>query len=84
MSEPRRLTCRELVDVVTAYLDGALTDGDRARFERHIDGCSGCRSYLDQMRKTVAMTGRLTEEDIAPSMRERLLGAFRDWSASTA
>jgi anti-sigma factor RsiW len=78
------MTCRELVDVVTAYLDGALGEGDRARFERHIDGCYGCRRYLDQMRKTVAMTGRLTEEDIAPPMRERLLGAFRDWSASTA
>jgi len=83
MSEPARLTCRELVELVAAYLDGALPESDRTRFERHIDGCSGCRAYLDQMRKTVAMTGRLREEDVASPMRERLLGAFRSWSAGT-
>ena len=81
MTDHARLTCRELIDLVTAYLDGALQGDARARFDRHIDACVGCRRYLDQMRKTVRMTGRLTEEDVSPLMRERLLGAFREWSA---
>jgi anti-sigma factor RsiW len=72
------------VGIVSEYLDGALGADDRARFESHIGRCPGCREYVGQFRKTIAMTGRLTEEDITPSMRDTLLSAFRDWKARPA
>ena len=79
-----RLTCRKLVELVTEYLEGALTPTDTARFEAHISKCEGCSAYLDQMRKTVQLAGRLKEQDIEPAARERLLAAFRDWRARPA
>ena len=73
------LTCRELVELVTDYLDGALPAAERARFEAHLRTCDACATYLDQIRVTVAMAGRLSEERIAAPAREALLGAFRSW-----
>jgi anti-sigma factor RsiW len=73
------LTCQEIVEIVTDYLEGALPDGERRRFEEHLAGCQGCRRYLDQMRLTVLATGRLTEESLAPDVRADLLAAFRTW-----
>ena len=73
------LACQELVELVTAYLDGALPPAERERFERHIRYCRGCRRYLAQMRETIRQTGHLTEENIDPAARARLLDAFRNW-----
>ncbi len=78
----RELVCRELVELVTDYLEGALSRRVRKRFERHIAGCDGCTAFLDQMRRTIAATGRLTEEQIPEDARRELLAAFRDWKAS--
>jgi anti-sigma factor RsiW len=75
------LSCRELVELVTAYLEGALTLEDRMRFESHIENCDGCTTYLEQMRQTIALTGLLRDEDIAPEALSELLRAFRDWNA---
>jgi anti-sigma factor RsiW len=75
------LTCRELVELVTAYLDGALPAGERSRFEEHLVYCPGCAYYVEQMRETVRLTGRLAEEDVPGEARERLLAVFRDWKA---
>jgi predicted anti-sigma-YlaC factor YlaD len=72
-------TCRELVELVTDYLEGALTPGDRRRFEQHLAICPGCRLYVDQMRTTIRAVGTLTEESIAPEGKEALLQAFRTW-----
>ena len=74
------LPCIEVVEIVTDYLEGALPAADRARLETHLDGCEGCRAYLDQMRTTIRMVGRLREETIPPELRARLLAAFRDAS----
>ncbi|HEX9891675.1 MAG TPA: zf-HC2 domain-containing protein [Actinomycetota bacterium] len=74
------MTCRELVHVVTDYLEGALPQADRARFEAHLAGCRGCRAYLDHMRMTLRATGRLTEDEVSPRARDALLAAFREWS----
>lgn len=79
---PDDLTCQELVELVTDYLDDALPGEARARFERHIAECPSCGTYLDQIRLTIALTGRLAEEDIAPEARDALLDAFRDWRAT--
>lgn len=73
------LTCRELVELVTDYLEGTLVPSERTRFEDHLGMCSGCREYLDQMRLTIKTLGHLTEDHIAPKAREDLLSAFRSW-----
>lgn len=77
------ITCQQLVELVTDYLDGALTPSDRERFERHLTACSGCTTYVEQIRETVRLTGeRLTEETLPDEMRETLLFQFRDWAAA--
>ena len=73
------LTCRELVELVTEYLEGTLAPDDRDRFEQHVVLCDGCAFYLDQMRTTIAVTGSLTEESITLEAQESLLRVFRDW-----
>jgi anti-sigma factor RsiW len=73
------LTCQELVELVTDYFEGALSARDRARFERHIDGCEHCTTYLDQMRITIRTLGRLPRETLPPVARDALLDAFHGW-----
>ena len=73
------LSCSELVELVTGYLDGALPAADRARFERHLAECPGCAAYLDQMRAVIRAAGSLRESDLSPAARDALLSAFRDW-----
>ena len=75
----RELTCVELVELVTDYLEDALPRRERRRFERHIAGCDGCTSYVEQMRMTKRLLGRIPEESIPPPARDALLHAFRDW-----
>lgn len=73
------LTCRELVSLVTDYLDDALGPAERARFEHHLSICDGCRDHLDQMHTTLTLTGRLKEEDVPAAAMEKLRTAFRSW-----
>lgn len=75
-----RLTCRELVELVTDYLEGTLGRRQRARFERHVARCPGCTAYLDQMRTTLEVLGRLDEGRLDPVAVDALLEAFRGWS----
>jgi anti-sigma factor RsiW len=75
----REMSCRELVELVTEYLEGTLPRGDRRRFERHLKKCQWCERYLEQIRDVVRTLGRLTEETIPPRARGELLVAFRDW-----
>ena len=74
------LPCRELVELVTEYLEDRLTASDRARFEAHLAGCDPCQTYLQQFRQTIRMLGRLPEESLSPEARNTLLAAFRGWS----
>lgn len=78
----RDLTCKELVELVTGYLEGSLRGRRRHRFESHIDGCDGCTRYLAQMEATIRSTGTLTEEQVTDEQRTVLLAAFRDWRSS--
>jgi len=73
------MSCRELVEDITAYLEGTMPDGERRHFEKHLDLCSGCRVYLDQMRTTIRTVGALREDKLPPETRESLLAAFRGW-----
>ena len=79
-SEEAALTCKELVEIVSDYLEGALLDGDRERFDTHLADCEGCRRYLDQMRVTIRVVGTLSEEDLDPDARDQLLEVFRAWN----
>jgi anti-sigma factor RsiW len=73
------LTCQELVELVTAYLEGTLPADERRRFEAHLVGCSACRTYLEQMRQTIRALHTLTEEAIPPDTQQVLLATFRAW-----
>jgi anti-sigma factor RsiW len=74
-----QLSCQELVELVTDYLEGALPQRERASFEHHIEGCRGCREYVRQMHQTIELTGSLKPADVSPDAEAALLAAFRDW-----
>jgi len=82
MTQP--LTCQELVELVTDYLESDLSPEDGRRFEEHLDVCPGCATYVEQMRETVSLTGRLREDDLAPPARDALLAQFRNWKERLA
>ncbi len=76
---PGDLRCRDLVELVTDYLEGALPPEERIRFELHLAICPGCATYVRQLRGTLRAAGRLSEDSLPDETRERLLTAFRDW-----
>lgn len=78
------LSCVELVELVTDYLEGALPGELHERFDEHIAHCSGCRAYLEQMRATIRSTGTLAPESLSPDAESTLLDAFRDWKRDGA
>jgi predicted anti-sigma-YlaC factor YlaD len=79
MTVAEQLSCQELVELVTDYLEGALADEEVVRFEEHIGTCDGCQIYLEQMRETIAVVGELTGESVTPEAESALLEAFRGW-----
>jgi anti-sigma factor RsiW len=76
----RDLTCREVIDLLTDYVEDALAVDERRRVEAHLASCDGCTTYLEQVRETIRLTGMLTEEQIPDEEKRRLLVAFRDWT----
>jgi anti-sigma factor RsiW len=82
MTDPRGLTCQELVELVTEYLEATLPASDREHVENHLSLCRGCADYLEQMRQTIAAAGRLREEELDPKMRDQLMDLFREWARS--
>ena len=78
------MTCQELVELITEYLEATLPESERMRLEQHLTVCTGCRNYLEQMRQTIGTLGKLTEEAIPDSARDELLTLFRDWKRSEA
>jgi anti-sigma factor RsiW len=79
MTVQPEMSCRELVELVTDYLEDALDPVTRQRFEQHLQVCDGCVAYVDQMRTTVRLLGEVPEESLSPEVRDRLLAAFRGW-----
>jgi anti-sigma factor RsiW len=79
-STKRALTCHEVVELITDYLEDALPEAERARVEQHLSGCEACTRYLAQMRETIRLTGTLTEEQIPEDQKAELLDAFRTWA----
>lgn len=74
-----QMTCKELVELMTEYLEGTLPEDLRLRVEQHLSGCSGCTNYLEQMRQTIRLTGQLKEENLSEQQKDDLLSLFRDW-----
>ena len=82
-ADVEHLTCKEFVEVLTDYLEGALDPAERADIERHIVICRGCSNYAEQMRSTIDLLGRMADEDGAEAAHsDRLLGLFREWRAA--
>jgi hypothetical protein len=79
MVEHDHVSCQEVVELVNDYLEGTLPPDEATLFEEHVNFCDGCEYYLDQIRSTVATVGRITEEEVPPETRDRLLDAFREW-----
>jgi anti-sigma factor RsiW len=81
--ESTPLPCKQLVELVTDYLEGALPPGERARIDAHLAGCDACTTYLDQMRFTLRALGRIPEETISEDARRTLMSAFGERRSST-
>jgi predicted anti-sigma-YlaC factor YlaD len=75
------LVCQEVVELVTDYLEGALSPADRRRFEVHLAGCPHCTEYLAQIRETIRLAGRVEPADLTPQMRTDLTDLYRRWHA---
>jgi anti-sigma factor RsiW len=76
------LDCNELVELVTEYLAGRLSEADRRRFDDHLSRCGGCTNYVEQFRETIRLTGTLSADDLEPEAREALLAQFREWNST--
>jgi anti-sigma factor RsiW len=76
---PHELSCKELVELVTDYLEGTLPEDRRVDFDAHLTECEGCTNYLAEMRQTITLTGTLSEADLSPEARDTLLKLFHDW-----
>jgi len=78
----QQIVCREVLELITGYLEGDLPADTRAAVEEHLSGCDGCTRMLAQFRRTIELTGMLTEEQVTASQRATLLHAFRDWATA--
>jgi len=81
-AEIPEMSCNELVEVITEYLEGTLPPEDRVRFGQHLSGCEGCQTYLEQMRETIQALGHLPPESLSPEAERTLLAAFRGWRSA--
>jgi anti-sigma factor RsiW len=82
MSPVEYLSCREFVELVTLYLDDALSTEDRARFQWHLDRCEGCAVYVEQIRLTAELSGSVSLDGLPQAAEEELLRSFADWHRS--
>jgi anti-sigma factor RsiW len=73
------MVCQQAVELVTDYLEGALSRRDRRRFEAHLRACPNCTAYLEQIRITIAVTGAVETDDLTPEAREDLSALYRRW-----
>jgi anti-sigma factor RsiW len=79
VSSTRTITCKELTEVLTDYLEGVMPPEDRERFEAHLAICDGCATYVDHMRQVIATVHELRPEHVEATAPDDLLEAFRAW-----
>ena len=75
----RDIVCQQAVEMVTEYLEGALSRRDRRRFESHLRGCANCSAYLEQIRMTIELTGAMDPEELTPEAKQDLIDLYRRW-----
>jgi anti-sigma factor RsiW len=80
---PREIPCQLVVELVTDYLENALSRTERRRFDYHLAGCPHCTAYLAQMRETLRLTGRLVPEDLSPDMQAEFEAIYRSWQSGS-
>jgi predicted anti-sigma-YlaC factor YlaD len=73
------IVCQQAVELVTDYLEGALSRRDRRRFEGHLKACPNCSAYLEQIKTTIQLTGEIEPEDLTPEARQDLTEIYRRW-----
>lgn len=78
MSE-RALTCHEVIELLSDYIEGALSTDDRVRVDEHLALCDGCETYLDQMRESIRLIGMVPEDEVPEQQKAALLSAFHGW-----
>ena len=79
MTNERTLTCRELTEVLTDYLEGVMSPEDVARFDAHLELCDGCVTYVEQMRRTIRTVRALRPAEVEATVPDDLLAAFQAW-----
>ncbi len=77
----RQPVCRQAVELMSDYLEGALSEQDRARLEGHLAGCPHCSEYLAQLRVTIETLGRATPDDLPEEAVDELVALYRQWRA---
>jgi predicted anti-sigma-YlaC factor YlaD len=78
------VTCRQVVQLLTDYLEGALSDADRVRVQEHLAGCAACRAFLGQLRAAGRVTAALAAAEVPAALRAELISAFRDWRTASS
>jgi anti-sigma factor RsiW len=78
-SKPEDISCKEIVEIVNDYVEGALSPADREAVELHLNLCDGCTDYLEQLRLSIALTGELPPDALSPELEEELCHAFRSF-----
>lgn len=79
MSSERTLSCQELTEILTDYLEGVMAPEDRARFNAHLALCEGCVNYVSQMRQTIRVARELRATEVEATVPDDVLAAFRAW-----
>jgi anti-sigma factor RsiW len=77
----REIVCRQAVELVSDYLEDALSRADRRRFEAHLARCENCTEYLAQIRATIELTGTITPDDLSPQVQDEFISLYRQWRA---
>jgi anti-sigma factor RsiW len=75
------LVCQQAVELVTDYLEGALSRRDRRRFEAHLRACPNCSAYLEQIKATIALVGSVEVEELSAEATQDLINLYRRWQS---
>ena len=76
------LSCQEITEIITDYLEGRMSFSDRMRFQMHVGMCKHCRAYLRQMKATIGSLGQLPDEPMPTDVRDEMRERFAAWNAT--
>lgn len=73
------LSCQQVVELATDYLENSLLPEMRKRLEEHVAECPGCENYIEQMQLTIDMLHQIARASVFPKTKQELFQLFRDW-----